>query len=493
MKERTSNFKAMLSQARRYTRTLLVLFFVFLSMVYSVESVGVNWGTMATHRLPPEMVVQMLKENGFNKVKLFEADSKILTALAGSGIEVMLAIPNMRLADMSGDSGVAAYWVEENVSQYAYNGAVNIKLSGTVLDPFCYFTSLILLESFLSCFVVLHALTFYFANCLLCLLINYETYNGTYFKVTLPALRNVQKALNEAGLGSKVKAIVPFNADVYNSPESNPVPSAGDFRPDIRDLTIQIVQYLSENDAPFTVNIYPFLSLYGNEYFPVDYAFFDGTNKPVRDGDALYTNVFDANFDTLLWALQKAGYPDMPIIVGEVGWPTDADKHANIESAKRFNQGLIQHALSGNGTPVRRGRLRCISLVSSMKMVKALHLELLRGIGGFSNDLSDLAKNVDYACTLSDCTALGYGSSCNHLNVRGNASYAFNMYYQERDQKSWNCDFAGLAMETEEDPSTANCQFPIMIDYGSSMSLQCRRLVHILLTITGCIVAFLLV
>ncbi|KAF9605187.1 hypothetical protein IFM89_014300 [Coptis chinensis] len=121
-------------------------------MVYSVESVGVKWGTMATHRLTPEMVVEMLKENGFNKVKLFEADSKILTALAGTGIEVMLAIPNMRLAEMSGDNnGVAAYWVEENVTQYTYNGAVNIKLSGTVLDPFCYFASLILLESFLSC------------------------------------------------------------------------------------------------------------------------------------------------------------------------------------------------------------------------------------------------------------------------------------------------------------------------------------------------------
>ncbi|KAM3008675.1 hypothetical protein FF2_032786 [Malus domestica] len=38
-----------------------------------VEGLGVNWGTMATHKLPPEMVVRMLKDSGIQKVKLFDA------------------------------------------------------------------------------------------------------------------------------------------------------------------------------------------------------------------------------------------------------------------------------------------------------------------------------------------------------------------------------------------------------------------------------------
>ena len=42
-----------------------------------------------------------------------------------------------------------------------------------------------------------------------------ESYNGTYLECTLPALRNIQDALNQAGLGSKVKATIPFNADIY--------------------------------------------------------------------------------------------------------------------------------------------------------------------------------------------------------------------------------------------------------------------------------------
>lgn len=38
---------------------------------------------------------------------------------------------------------------------------------------------------------------------------------------TLPALKNIQTSLNNAGLGSSIKATVPFNADVYYSPDSN--------------------------------------------------------------------------------------------------------------------------------------------------------------------------------------------------------------------------------------------------------------------------------
>lgn len=99
-----------------------------MGMVSKGSNVGVNWGAMASHQLPPEMVVQMMREKGFKKVNLFEADPKILKALAGTGIEVMLGIPNFMLMAMSEDPGVAYSWVEANVTSYFYIG-VNIKLS----------------------------------------------------------------------------------------------------------------------------------------------------------------------------------------------------------------------------------------------------------------------------------------------------------------------------------------------------------------------------
>ncbi|KAM7512783.1 hypothetical protein LguiB_011658 [Lonicera macranthoides] len=460
--------------------------------------VGVNWGTMATHRLPAEKVVEMMKENGIEKVKLFEADDEILGALIGSGIEVMLAIPNFMLEEMSKDPAAAVAWVDANVTTYFYNGGVNIKYVAVGNEPFL------------------------------------QTYFGTYLQTTLPALKNIQHALNQAGFGSQIKATVPFNADIYNSPETNPVPSSGDFRPDIRDITIQILQFLNSNDAPFTVNIYPFLSLYGNDFFPLDFAFFDGSNKPVKDGDYLYTNVFDANFDTLVWALRKAGYPEMKIVIGEVGWPTDGDKNANVQNAKRFNQGLIRHVLSGVGSPVRRGVIETylFSLIDEdSKSIAPGSFERHWGLFEFDGkpkyelDLSglevnkglvavegvqympkkwcvlnprvkesdsDLAKNIDYACSLSDCTALGYGSSCNPLSVRGNASYAFNMYYQLQSQSSWACDFSGLAMLTDEDPSDERCQFPVMIAYGSSLVMMHQNVLNIFLAVLECCIVFLL-
>jgi len=93
------------------------------------SGVGVNWGTMATHKLPPSKVVKMLQENGVDKLKLFDAEEWIMAALMGTDIEVMLAIPNNMLEDMSKNPQVADSWVYENVTTYMYPGGLNIKLS----------------------------------------------------------------------------------------------------------------------------------------------------------------------------------------------------------------------------------------------------------------------------------------------------------------------------------------------------------------------------
>ena len=107
--------------------SLLVLVFVGISNdVVGVEGLGVNWGTQATHKLPPKVVVQMLKDNGITKVKLFDADASTMSALAGSNIEVMVAIPNDQLLVMN-DYDRAKDWVKRNVTVYLFNGGVNIK------------------------------------------------------------------------------------------------------------------------------------------------------------------------------------------------------------------------------------------------------------------------------------------------------------------------------------------------------------------------------
>ena len=91
-----------------------------------VDGLGVNWGTMATRRLPPNVMGQLLKDNGFKKVKIFDADENTMMGLAGTGIETMIAVPNDMLAAV-GDYRRAQEWVKKNVTKYGFDGGVNIK------------------------------------------------------------------------------------------------------------------------------------------------------------------------------------------------------------------------------------------------------------------------------------------------------------------------------------------------------------------------------
>lgn len=92
-----------------------------------IDGVGVNWGTLMSHPMDPAIVVQMLKPNRINKVKLFDADPWTVNALARTGIEVMLAIPNDHLGDISSKYKNAKDWVKQNVIKYDHRDGVDIK------------------------------------------------------------------------------------------------------------------------------------------------------------------------------------------------------------------------------------------------------------------------------------------------------------------------------------------------------------------------------
>ncbi|EPS71987.1 hypothetical protein M569_02770, partial [Genlisea aurea] len=452
-----------------------------------VAGIGANWGSQASHLLPPETVVRMLLDNGVQKVKLFDTDYDTLRALGRTGIEVMVGIPNDMLSSLATNSRAADKWVSQNVSHHLQNSNVTIRYVAVGNEPFL------------------------------------ATYNGSFLRTTFPALRNVQQALTKAGLQNQIKVTVPLNADVYSS--SNSLPSGGDFRADIHDYMIQIVQFLNDNRAPFTINIYPFISLYTDPNFPVEYAFFDGNASPVNDGGTSYYNMFDANHDTLVWALQKNGFGSLPIIVGEIGWPTDGDRNANIQYAQRFNQGFMTHISGGRGTPMRPGPIDAylFSLIDEdEKSIQPGNFERHWGILtydgqpkyplnlGISNggslipvrnvtyldrkwcimkpnarlDDPQVAPSVSYACSLADCTSLGYLTSCSGLDARGNISYAFDSYYQKNNQLDEACKFNGLGTVTRADPSIGNCRFNVMIKpfYGGARrTSQCSKLLLLLL------------
>lgn len=93
------------------------------------SAIGVNWGTLSSHRLPAPVVVDLMKDNKIGKVKLFDADPEVLRALRGSGIEVMVGIPNELLAFLASSVSASDLWVSQNVSRYMVKGGVDIRYS----------------------------------------------------------------------------------------------------------------------------------------------------------------------------------------------------------------------------------------------------------------------------------------------------------------------------------------------------------------------------
>ncbi|KAK4713843.1 hypothetical protein R3W88_019750 [Solanum pinnatisectum] len=342
----------------------------------------------------------MLKDNGFQKVKLFDAHYDTLKGLGNSGIEVMVGIPNDVLATL-GSFKAAEKWVSSNISVHLSDNNENIRYVAVGI-------------------------------------LSWQTYNGSFLRTTFPALQNVQAALVKAGQGNQVKVTVLLNADVYES--SSSLLSGGNFCADIQDFVIQML------NPTFQLNMHSLMEMQHLEAMAI--------------GGTIYTNMFDANHDTLVWALKKNGFGNLPIIVGEISWPTDGDCNANLQLAQRGKDtpmrpvpvyvylfSLIDEDAKsiqcGNfkrhwgifpydGRPkysLNLGTTNSGSLIPA-SIVKYLEKKwcVLKPIAKL--DDPEVAPSVSYACARGDCTSLGYETSCGGLDARENISYAFNSYYQ---------------------------------------------------------------
>ncbi|BFI43328.1 glucan endo-1,3-beta-glucosidase 5/6 [Marchantia polymorpha subsp. ruderalis] len=455
--------------------------------------IGVNWGDMARQPLAPEVVVKLLQSNNISRVKLFDTKAPILEALSGTGIEVMVGAPNSLLPALAAPGGngeqAAADWVAQNLTRFLRraDGGVKIRYVAVGNEPF------------------------------------YGPNNATYGHLCLPALRNVQKAIGAAGLGGKVFATVPFSADVLDEAGASPDPSSGAFRPDIAAVMRGIVASYVETSAPFCVNLYPFINLVYSTGFPSDFAFFGAHSSRDSVTNLTYHSVFDAMFDRVVSALATVGAPALPIVVGEVGWPTDGNPVANVSNAQRFNNELLAHVANGSGSPLRPDEPFDIFLFG---LLDENLKDLLDGITPYERhwgiflhdgtpkypiDLSGrgdsgswpkaavgvkhldrkfcvlspnlhpdpvvLGQKVDFACAHSDCSALQVGGSCSGLNSSMIASYAFNNYFQFNYQQAQFCNVDTLGMVVTTDPSTERCKFPLGLDYpaASSRSLLIAR------------------
>lgn len=80
--------------------------------------VGINIGTDVSSMPQGSDVVAILKAHQINHVRLYDADSHMLKALADSGIEVTVGVTNEEVLGIGEYASTAAAWINKNVAAY---------------------------------------------------------------------------------------------------------------------------------------------------------------------------------------------------------------------------------------------------------------------------------------------------------------------------------------------------------------------------------------
>ncbi|KAI3461676.1 hypothetical protein Pfo_018339 [Paulownia fortunei] len=444
-------------------RFISLLLVVSLSSLAKVEGVGVNWGTAASHPLPPQEVMELLKANNIAKVKLFDADPLVLQSLSGSNIHVTVGIPNSMLRSLNSSLKAAESWVHDNLTRFVSDGASRVLIDYVAVGD----------EPFL------------------------QSYGEQFYPFVVGASANIQTALFKANLAERVKVVAPCSFDAFQS-ESG-LPSKARFRPDVNRTMIELLTFLNRHHSPFFVTISPFQSYHGNKNLSLDFALFRERAHARNDSHKTYKNSFDLSYDTIILALSSAGFPQIEVVIGRIGWPTDGAPNATSSLAEEFMKGLIDHLHSRSAKSSKRQDLPTEIYIFSLldedkrsiatgnferhwgvftfdgqakyqvdfgqgsrKLVNAQDVQYLSSkwcVVNNNKDLSNATALALGACDAADCTALSPGGSCFNLSWPGNISYAFNSYYQQHDQNAESCDFAGLGLITTVDPSADACRF----------------------------------
>ncbi|KAK8622942.1 hypothetical protein V6N13_117839 [Hibiscus sabdariffa] len=442
-------------------------------------SVGINYGRLADNLPSPDKVVQLLKSQGVAKVKIFDTDPSVLSALANSGISVVVCLPNDQLAPAAGDQSYADNWVQANIVKY---------YPATKIEAIAVGNEVIA------------------AN------VTSET------KVLVPAMKAIQASLVKSKLDSSIKVSSPIALSCLGS--SYPA-SAGSFQPALVDVAVRpMLDFLRQTGSYLMVNVYPFYAYKDNsDQISLDYALFNENPGVVDSGNGVkYNSLFEAQLDAAFAAMSAIQYDDIKVVVTETGWPSAGDETetgASQANAAAYNGNLVRRVLTGNGTPMRPNdpiNVYIFALFNEDQkpgptsernyglfypdMQRVYNIPLSQqglngnlisqtdigrsrnksptannGTGGMSRtsvgrswclanpkvDRHGLQAGLDYACREggADCGPIQSNGTCfNPNSLVAHASYAFNSYYQKKARVSGSCNFNGAAYVSMQPPRT---------------------------------------
>ncbi|TVU34085.1 hypothetical protein EJB05_15911, partial [Eragrostis curvula] len=456
---------------------------MFRPVIYAdadASELGVSYGRVANDLPDPKSVVPLLKQNGITMVRIYDANSTVLNALANTGIKVTVMVPNENLTAAATNPSYVQQWVRDNVKAYYPATLINgVAVGNEVFDS-----------------------------------------RPDLTQQLVRAMTNVQAALAKLGLADAVKVTSPvgFSAVTNSSP-----PSSARFRDDIQSVMTRMIQFLQQTGSYLAMNPYPFFAHAEDpQSIPLDYAL--GNYEPGvvdKNTGLVYHSILDAMMDATYYAVENLmGQPGKKRTMGagsnnghvetrwtETGWSSGGEvrrggkprggrssvatgvqcQPATVANARAYTNYVINRVRSGKtGTP------RCPDAQMDV-YIFALFNENQKGVdsddaeryfglfhpnktkvyefdfihGGASQTpktwcvanaaVGDdrLQAAMDYACgNGADCGAIQPGERCFEPNTKdAHASHAFNSYYQRKFHAIGACDFAGAASVVYQQPS----------------------------------------
>lgn len=274
----------------------------------SLGGLGVNYGLLGDNLPTPDKVIDLIKSNKINKVRIFEPKQAVLQALKDSNLELALGTRNEDLQSLATDPSAATKFVQENV--VAYSPGVK----------FSYIT------------------------------LGNEVIPGQYANFVFDAMQNMQNALKAANVNVPVSTVVATSVLGSSYPPSNAT-----FGQDASAVMEKIVSFLQQNQYPLLANVYTCFPYFAEPTnINADYALGNANvAKGVTDGSIHYNTMFDAMIDAVYVAMEKVGGKDVKLVVSETGWPSAGVNLATMDNAKAYVNNVIQRVSSGKGTPLR--------------------------------------------------------------------------------------------------------------------------------------------
>lgn len=428
----------------------LLLFMMFSNAAGAF--LGINIGTDVSTMPAASEVVAILKSKQITHVRLFDADAKMLSALAGTGIEVMVSATNQEVLGIGLSPSTAAAWVNKNVVAYLPSTNITaIAVGSEVL------TSI-----------------------------------PNAAPILVPAMNYLHKALVAANLNYQVKVSTPQSMDVLSKPSFPP--STASFNATWNSTIFQLLQFLKNTNSSYMLNAYPYYGyINSNGIFPIQYALFQELSavQEIVDPNTLfnYDSMFDAMVDATYNAIAAYNFSGIPIVVTESGWPWlggSNEPDATIENAKIFNNNLILRVLNGSGPPSQpsvpintyicelynednksgpASKRNLGIFFTNGTAVYPVRLGTSERISGNATvfcvaiqgaNATALQNGLNYACWQggANCSAIQPGQPCYDPDTLPNhASFAYNDYYQNMQSLGGTCDFDGTATTTTVDPS----------------------------------------